>query len=266
MRLASSTHCNCSTAKLFSKLTSYITPSNRTMPPPVEDVSDEETGDIPFNNAAKADDKQEDSDKQESDADDDEDDENYVVEKIVRHDWLDDGTLKFFVKWQGYSAIKDHTWEEEENLMEGASEILNAYYKSIGGRPERASEKPKPGRKRKSMGDASSKSATPSKAAAPPAKRGRKSAAAKLAEAETPDSSVAPEDDQGWLPKGKWDKDLKEVSTIQQGRHGEGLFAYLLFNNGKTARVSVQACYDKCPRKMLEFYEKHLVFKTENDD
>lgn len=100
------------------------------------------------------------------------------------------------------------------------------------------------------MGDASSKSATPSKAAAPPAKRGRKSAAAKLAEAETPDSSVAPEDDQGWLPKGKWDKDLKEVSTIQQGRHGEGLFAYLLFNNGKTARVSVQACYDKCPRKV----------------
>lgn len=27
------------------------------------------------------------------------------------------GTLKLFVKWQGYDAIKDHTWEEEENLM-----------------------------------------------------------------------------------------------------------------------------------------------------
>lgn len=27
------------------------------------------------------------------------------------------GTLKFFVKWQGYDAVKDHTWEEEENLM-----------------------------------------------------------------------------------------------------------------------------------------------------
>ncbi|CAG8114955.1 unnamed protein product [Penicillium olsonii] len=236
------------------------------MPPPVEDVSDEESGDIPFSNAPKGDDKQEDGENQGSDADeDDEDDDNYVVEKIVRHDWLDDGTLKFFVKWQGYDAIKDHTWEEEENLMEGASEILHSYYDKVGGRPERNAEKPKPGRKRKSMGDASSKTATPTKTPAPAAKRGRKSAASKLAE-KSPESSIPPEDDVSWLPKGKWDKELKEVSTIQQGKENEGLFAYLLFKNGKTARVSVQACYEKCPRRMLEFYEKHLVFKQEGEE
>ncbi|KAJ5328007.1 hypothetical protein N7452_008397 [Penicillium brevicompactum] len=243
------------------------------MPPPVEDVSEEESGDIPFRDAPEdLDDKQKDGDNKDSDEEDDDDDEeNYVVEKIVRHDWLDDGTLKLFVKWQGYDAIKDHTWEEEENLMEGASEILTQYYAKIGGRPERpTTEKPKPGRKRKSMGESSSKPATPNETPVPAAKRGRKSAATKelekVADKAKENSVQVVDDDGNWLPKGKWDKELKEVSTIMRGEKDEGLFAYLLFNNGKTARVSVRACYEKCPKKMLEFYESHLVFKGEGDE
>lgn len=41
----------------------------------------------------------------------------YVVEKILKHDWNDDGTLLFEVKWQGYEEASDRTWEPEENLF-----------------------------------------------------------------------------------------------------------------------------------------------------
>lgn len=145
---------------------------------------------------------------------------------------------------------------------EGASEILSAYYAKIGGRPERPStDKPKPGRKRKSMGETSSKTATPSETPVPAAKRGRKSAATKELEKMNDKAKVSPvqvvDDDGNWLPKGKWDKELKEVSTIMRGEKDEGLFAYLLFNNGKTARVSVRACYEKCPKKVCACLQRY---------
>lgn len=55
----------------------------------------------------------------EADDDDDDDEDNadeYVVEKILRHA-LDNGkTILYQVKWLGYEAADDQTWEPEENL------------------------------------------------------------------------------------------------------------------------------------------------------
>ncbi|KUM61033.1 hypothetical protein ACN42_g6084 [Penicillium freii] len=234
------------------------------MPPPVEDLSDEETGDIPFRNAPESNGK-DDQESPEDEGDEDEDDEEeglYVVEDIVQHDWLDDGTLKLLVKWKGYPKLEDHTWEEEEGLLEGARDIVTAYYKKIGGRPKKkAEEKPaagKPGRKRKSMGDSKVAKTVPTPAATE-AKRQRRKSAPK----ETSKQASLSSEENGvqWLPKGKnWDKDVKEVDTIV--REGDaGLMAWLEFNNGHKAKLSVQACYEKCPLKMLKFYESHLVFK-----
>ncbi|KAJ5506507.1 Chromo domain/shadow [Penicillium expansum] len=189
----------------------------------------------------------------EGDEEEDEEEEEglYIVEDIIKHDWLDDGTLKLWVKWKGYERVQDHTWEDEEGLMyvdmlielrnllrafidehhrDGASEVVTAYYKRIGGRPKKDEEKPaaaKPGRKRKSMGEPKLAKDSP----APAASEGK-----------------------------NWDKDVKEVDTIV--REGDaGLMAWLEFNNGHKAKLSVQACYEKCPLKMLKFYESHLVFK-----
>ncbi|KAJ9491333.1 hypothetical protein VN97_g1918 [Penicillium thymicola] len=235
------------------------------MPPPVEDMSDEETGDIPFRNAPESNgkDDQESPEDEEDDGDEEEDDEEeglYVVEDIIQHDWLDDGTLKLLVKWKGYDKLEDHTWEEEDGLLDGAGDIVTAYYKKIGGRPKKDGEKPataKPGRKRKSMGD--SKAAKTPATAATEAKRQRRKSAPK--ERSKQASPASKENGVQWLPKGNnWDKDVKEVDTIV--REGDaGLMAWLEFNNGHKAKLSVQACYEKCPLKMLKFYESHLVFK-----
>jgi len=134
-------------------------------------------------------------------------------------------------------------------LREGAADILNAYYKTTGGRPERPAEKPKPGRKRKSMGDTKSKTATPIPATAAETKRRRKSAPK---ETEATQKSITPEENGiEWLPKGKnWDKDVAAVETIVKGEGDEGLCAYLQFNNGHKARVNIKACYEKCPLKV----------------
>ncbi len=60
-----------------------------------------------------------------------------------------------------------------------------------------------------------------------------------------------------WMPKSKnWEKEVKVVDTIV--RENDGLVAYLHWNNDKKSKVSIETCYEKCPRKMLEFYEKHL--------
>jgi chromobox protein 1 len=174
------------------------------------------------------------------------------------------GTLKLLVKWKGYEDVKDRTWEEEGGLMyvessttllhaitytlrEGAPDIVNEYYKRVGGRPERPAEKPKPGRKRKSMGDTKSKTATPVPAAE--IKRRRKSVPKETEAKEKPSTPEANGD--GWLPKGKnWDKDVHKVETIVRGEGNEGLLAYLEFTNGLKARVNIQACYEKCPQKV----------------
>ncbi|KAJ5478960.1 hypothetical protein N7530_004469 [Penicillium desertorum] len=232
------------------------------MPPPVEDVSDEESGDIPFRTAPETNgNDDQDSPEDEDEEEEDEEEGLYVVEDIIDHAWLDDGTLKLFVKWKGYEKIEDHTWEEEEGLLEGARDIVTAYYKKIGGRPKKSAEKPtagKPGRKRKSMGDSKLAKPSPAPAASEAKRQRRKSAPKETTKQETPSS-----EDNGaqWLPKGKnWDKDVKEVDTIV--REGDaGLMAWLEFNNGHKAKLSVQACYEKCPLKMLKFYESHLVFK-----
>ncbi|KAJ5773167.1 Chromo domain/shadow [Penicillium paradoxum] len=254
------------------------------MPPAfIEEVSDEESGDIPFRDAPETN-GTDDQDAQEEDDDEEDDSQEegvYVVESIVDHAWLDDGTLKLLVKWKGYESEKDRTWEEEEGLMyvfglvelqllpgafinkqhrDGAGAIVTAYYKKIGGKPEKPAEKAtpaKPGRKRKSMGTA--KTNTPkSESAATGAKRQRRVSAATKETEKKQEPTPLEENGIGWLPKGKnWDKDVHRVDTIVK-EDDDVLMACLEFNNGHTAKLPLHACYEKCPMKMLAFYEQHL--------
>ncbi|KAJ5650634.1 uncharacterized protein N7484_004357 [Penicillium longicatenatum] len=250
------------------------------MPPPVEDTSDEEAGDIPFNTAKddtpestsgvkkdQSEDGKNDVKKANGDdsSEDEEDEEGvYVVESILTHDFLK-GTLLLHVKWKGYDKVEDMTWEPEENLLDGAHDILAAYYKKIGGRPQKPSPqtpaKAGPGRKRKSMGESK---VAPVEAPKSETKRRRKSAAQTQA-SETPaltEDNSENEDQTDWVPAGKnWDKELDAVDTIVRDPESQGLFVLLVWKNGKKSRVSIETCYEKCPQKMLKFYESHLVFK-----
>ncbi|KAL1997518.1 hypothetical protein VTN49DRAFT_49 [Thermomyces lanuginosus] len=168
----------------------------------------------------------------------------FVVEKILDHEYQRNGTLLLHVKWKGYDD-SENTWEPEENLLEGASEILSEYYESIGGRPSPPPRKQS--RKRKST--ASVKSTPESKR-----QNRQKSTTTKSRETESKGSSSVPKSND-------WDRDVVAIETIGKDPHTGTLQVHLRFADGKKYRVSAEQVYEKIPRKMLKFYESHLVFR-----
>ncbi|OOF99098.1 hypothetical protein ASPCADRAFT_204757 [Aspergillus carbonarius ITEM 5010] len=230
------------------------------MPPPVPDMSDDEsTGEsIPYDDAPQV--KQDSASKDDEDEDDEAEGDVYTVEKIMNHEWAKNGDLLLQVKWHGYDDPADMTLEPEENLLEGAKEILDEYFRKLGGRPEKPQPQPK---KRKSMGRPPK--STPEKMPEP--KKRRKSRAETATE--TPDEEQADDKDGNesdgtstWMPKSRnWEGEVDSVETIIRQPGTSNLLAFLNWKNGKKSKVSIQLCYDKCPKKMLAFYESHLVFK-----
>ncbi|OJJ77630.1 hypothetical protein ASPBRDRAFT_36853 [Aspergillus brasiliensis CBS 101740] len=228
------------------------------MPPPVPDISDDESSSgesIPYDDARST--KKESKDNDEDEDEDEEEEDVYIVEKIVNHEWAKNGDLLLQVKWQGYDDPADLTLEPEENLLEGAKDIVEEYFRVLGGRPE----KPKPqSKKRKSTG-------RPPKSAAentPEPKRRRKSRAETATESPEKEQGDGGESDETstWVPSTRnWEKDVDTVETIIRQPGTSNLLAFISWKNGKKSKVNLQMCYDKCPKKMLEFYESHLVFK-----
>lgn len=146
----------------------------------------------------------------------------------------------------------------------GARELLEAYWTSIGGKPEPGPKQPKSTGKKRGR----QSTGTQVESAKKP-KRGRKSASA----AEDPDSTPEPPagytdvNPDTWKPPtpndNAWDPLVSQVDTIEKDNNGE-LWAYLVWNeknedgrhNRSKARLST--CRKACPQKMLEFYEKHV--------
>lgn len=138
-------------------------------------------------------------------------------------------------------------------------DVLQAYYRDIGGRPKKTAAKPGPkggpGRKRKSMGD--SKASTPAAASSQAeSKKRRKSSPKATSKASETPAEVDDEssEESNWVPKGKnWDKEIESVDTIIRDPDNQGLYAFLLWNNGKRSRVAIDSCYDNCPKKVSLF-------------
>lgn len=140
------------------------------------------------------------------------------------------------IHWKGYDSKDDYTWEPTENL-ETAKAILARYHHKIGGKPEA----PQSLKKQKST---------------PPLKR------------QTTDESPAPkkprkaDDAETWRPKKEdWEGDVDRIDTIERDENGQ-LLVFVLFNNGRKIKVSMDQIYRHCPRPMLKFYESHLHFKS----
>jgi chromobox protein 1 len=70
------------------------------------------------------------------------------------------------------------------------------------------------------------------------------------------------QDDESWRPpRQDWEPDVDRIDTIERDKTGN-LMVFVLFNNGKKLKVSMDQVYKHCPRPMLRFYEKHLHFKS----
>lgn len=227
------------------------------MPPALSDDEGSSSGEETLQHVDKGkEDAMSDVANGEDDGDEDGDEpEEYIVEAILSHAF-DDDVLKYEVKWQGYEKKSDRTWEPEDNLS-GAKDLLKAYHKKVGGRPK--------------LGDASSsskkrkESATPN--VRPTPKQGRKKTKASKNgdDEDTPTAKKEIKTEKQWSPPlGLWEDDIISVESVEKSTDVQGqesLLAYVRWSDDRKSQHTVQYLYKKCPQKMLQYYERHLVFK-----
>lgn len=113
------------------------------------------------------------------------------------------------------------------NPRGGAVDVLNEYFKKLGGRPE-----PPKGQKRK----------------------GRPSGV--NSEAGTPASSTkrAKQEKQWSPPPGSWEHDVSHIDTVEQTQNPKTgateKFVYLVWKNQKKTQHPIHHVYLKCPQKV----------------
>jgi len=187
------------------------------------------------------------------------DDEEYVVEKILQHAFDENQVLRYEVKWLGYEKKSDRTWEPEDNLS-GAKDLLIEYHQKIGGRPK-LTDLSASSRKRKQSGTPTAKQS---------GAKGRKKTKNGDDES-TPTVKKQIKEEKEWAPPaGLWEEAVISVESVEQAvdpKSGDTqLIAYVVWNDERKTQHPVKLLYRKCPQKMLQFYERHLVFKVPQED
>ncbi|KAK5166965.1 uncharacterized protein LTR77_007694 [Saxophila tyrrhenica] len=195
--------------------------------------------------------------EEEDDDEEDADGEEYKVERILGHKHMK-GVLHYRIKWLGYDDEADQTWEPIEHL-DNAMGIVAEYHDTIGGPPASSSQK-KGGKRSASAANLDSPAVKPSAK-----KKGRQS--------ETNGVTTAK------LPEGSWESHVLRVHTVLEEskpstKPAKGtkdirtLLGLIEWNDGTKTQHPLAVLRRKCPQKMLDYYEQHLVFRptTATDD
>ncbi|CAJ2504705.1 Uu.00g120990.m01.CDS01 [Anthostomella pinea] len=179
------------------------------------------------------------------------DEDEYIVEKIISHVVDADGSLKYKVKWEGYDKKADQTWEDDDNLRENAAEVLEEYLAKLGGREQVLAEA-QTALKTKKRGRPST--GTPTNGT----KRRRNDG--------HPASATPPANARAWKPpQGSWEDDVESIDACHDENTGK-LIVYLTWKNGHKTQHETKVIYQRCPQKMLHFYERHVKIVMSSGD
>lgn len=164
-----------------------------------------------------------------------------------------------------------HSWTDQLiQSTRGARDILEAYWKSLGGKPEVGSEQKPKKRGRQSTGTPSSTKSKAKDAKKPRLSRGgRKSNGLVEQDVElSPDVGFTQVGDDEWKPPpvkdGSWDTLVQSVDTVVRENSDGELWGYLIWNEKSSSgrfyrsKAKLPVIYKACPQRMLHFYEKHL--------
>ncbi|KAK8190506.1 hypothetical protein HDK77DRAFT_252541 [Phyllosticta capitalensis] len=261
------------------------------MPPALsEDEASASETEIPYKNVDKqaakkahVETKEEENDEPQNDEEGD--GEEFKVDKIMSHTSDDrDKIVKYEVKWVGYPKISDRTWEPRDNLwdedLDCPIDQLQAYWdKHCGGiepkymtKAERAKAKKEAGLDRKSgetpkTGAGQNRKLSQTGTPATTEKGRRKSGRGN--QSSTPQDEDLPAKKTLQLPSGSWEKEISSIDTIEEERDQKTgnmtRYAYVEWVDPKRSRSkhSLALLRIKCPMKMLDYYEQHLVFNPQ---
>ncbi|WWC71311.1 uncharacterized protein I206_105265 [Kwoniella pini CBS 10737] len=209
-----------------------------------------------------------DSHEEVEDDDEEEEDEGegeYEVEAIVDHKQKKGnqaGKYEYLVSWKGYGP-EHNTWEPEEHVAH-ASDVVTRYWST---KPKQDIAPTSQSKKRGRTSAAASSTPVPAsqkKAAARTNGSTRKSTKRQDDEDDEDfptyeishvDSTAKYED----VPD--WEDTVMSVDTIERSSKNE-LTIYLTMVGGEKVAVATDLAYKRCPQKVLQFYEKHLKWKS----
>ncbi|KAI4862522.1 heterochromatin protein one [Hypoxylon rubiginosum] len=203
------------------------------------------------NGDAGEDDQAEEGNEEEGSGEDLGDDE-FIVEKILSH-MVDprDGSLKFKVKWEGWEKKSDQTWEEFDNLRENASDALDEYLASVGGRDKILED---------------SKTALKTKKRGRPAIGTPTNGTKRRRNESHPGSETPPASGKPWkTPQGTWEDHVESIDACHDESTGK-LIVYLTWKDGHKTQHDTKTVYSRCPQKMLQFYERHVKIVMQSSD
>ncbi|PCH44429.1 hypothetical protein WOLCODRAFT_139005 [Wolfiporia cocos MD-104 SS10] len=220
--------------------------------------------------------------------------EEYEIERILdaKRGTFPDGRMGYLVKWRNYGE-EHNSWVDEQDAG-NAQDLIDEYWnsqKKKGGRKSTSSASKPPAAK--------GRQSEPSKEESPelddirPKKRGRPSRSIKKAEEQdeeqeqlvreskkikTTKSKLSKSNDMDdsdvelidmktkYAGAATWEHLVDHIDTVERGDDDELYVYFTLRKNKARAKETTTVCKDKMPRKLLDFYEKNLRWRTVEED
>ncbi|KAG0289631.1 hypothetical protein BGZ96_006851 [Linnemannia gamsii] len=206
--------------------------------------------------------------------DEDAEEAEYEVERVVGHKHTK-GKLQYHLKWNGYDS-DDNTWEDKDNVY--CVDLIEAYWERLeeagGSRSDLKGKDGVPAKKETARTPKSNGATT--KAVKKdrdgdtmmdmaPAKRQKTTGAPKgVGKAAVGAEEGARNNNSSggyWIPPKNWASWEDKVETIQTvERNNQRLLIRLAWKNGKESQHPIEAAHQKCPQKLIQFYESHIKF------
>ncbi|KAJ3453915.1 hypothetical protein MRS44_018547 [Fusarium solani] len=160
----------------------------------------------------------------------------FIVDSIQEHVMdenfnivLSQGNTKFRVKWQGYEAEKDWTWEPLENLRISGEEIIRDYFDRLAGKPSGMKE---------------SRTAVRTKRHESAGGHVPRASSRRLG------LSLPVSKKLKWRPPvGSWEDHIQTIDGCEDAGNGD-LVVYATWKGGEKTRHKAQMLHTKCPQKV----------------
>ncbi|KAI9193231.1 uncharacterized protein BJ171DRAFT_532221 [Polychytrium aggregatum] len=190
----------------------------------------------------------------------DDEEEEYEVEAILDQR-KKGGRTQYLIKWVGYTET---TWEDQDNISDGPilKEFLDSQKVKSPTTPSSkraAATGSNSGSKKKRARDSDAASATSSP------HKGQSSAADVATLVDSSEDSVV-SDAENELTEDiraqvSWEDDVESIEHVQQAKdESRQLVVVLKWKDGKQTIHRSETIHEKCPKKLLVYYEGHLRF------